>query len=168
MYVSGLLPGILTSIERRFQLTSQQLGLLVSSYDIVSIILVLFVSYVGGRGHKIRWVSNGVLILAISAVIFAVPHFATEEYSYVGEDDSLVCMANGTGGDDTCTATESASYLSRYYYVFVVSAVLAAIGALPIYTLGIAAIDESVSNDSYGIYMGMFLYVNFLMKTLIN
>ncbi|XP_071510809.1 solute carrier organic anion transporter family member 4A1-like [Diadema antillarum] len=162
IFINGFIPSAITSLERRFQLSSEQSGLLISTYDIVSIVVVLFVVYVGGRGHKTRWVAVGVILLSVSAFLFSVPHFTTQAYTYAGiNDDSHLCLVNGSNGCSKSSneGSTTASNISTYYYLFIVATVIGALGALPMYTLGIAAIDESVSNEDHGLYLGIFLAV---------
>eukprot|EP00057_Strongylocentrotus_purpuratus_P026259 XP_011680733.1 PREDICTED: solute carrier organic anion transporter family member 4A1 [Strongylocentrotus purpuratus] len=164
MIVNGFTPGSITSIERRFGLSSQSTGILVSVYDFTNIIFVLFTVYVGGRGHKIRWVGVGCVLIGLSGILYALPHFTTPPYSYVdatgggNSSSSGVCDRNGTGVGDTCETPGGASTsdLSNYIYMFCAAQVVAGIGSLPLYTLGLTAMDESVSNKSYGPYFGTF------------
>ena len=52
----------LSTIQRRYDLTSTQSGLIVSAFDMAVIVCVIFVSYFGGKGHKPRWLGIGLLI----------------------------------------------------------------------------------------------------------
>ncbi|XP_030842729.1 solute carrier organic anion transporter family member 4A1 [Strongylocentrotus purpuratus] len=162
-FVSGFLPSSITSLERRFGFSSQQTGLLISIYEIVSVFLVLFVCYLGDRGHKLRWVSVGCVLIAIAACLFALPHFTTPTYSYASAGPSYFCTIGNTSVDEcsstTSTTTTTSSDLFNYYYVFVAAMVVGAIGALPMYTLGLTALDESVTSSNNGIYIGIFYAV---------
>nr|XP_054750660.1 solute carrier organic anion transporter family member 4A1-like [Lytechinus pictus] len=165
MIVNGFTPSSITSIERRFLLSSQSTGILVSVYDFTNIIFVLFVVYVGGRGHKIRWVGVGCVLIGVSGILYALPHFTTPPYSYVdaissgnnGSSSSGVCNRDGSGEDDACSSSGgSESNLSNYIYLFCAAQVVAGIGSLPLYSLGLTAMDESISSKAYGPYFGTF------------
>lgn len=52
----------LSTIQRRYDLTSTESGLVVSVFDMAVIVSVIFVSYFGGKGHKPRWLGVGLLI----------------------------------------------------------------------------------------------------------
>ena len=49
MAVNGLINVVITTIERRFGLSSSQTGLIAGGYDIASFLLLVPVSYLGGR-----------------------------------------------------------------------------------------------------------------------
>ncbi|XP_071479577.1 solute carrier organic anion transporter family member 4A1-like [Diadema antillarum] len=161
MIVNGFTPGSVTSIERRFQLSSQQTGVLISMYDATNIVFVLFVVYVGGPGHKIRWVSVGCLLISLSGFMFALPHFTTPRYSYVSNRTNAVCVP-GAGVECRQGSEAGDPGLSNYIYLFGASQVVAGLGSLPLYTLGLSALDESVSNRNYGPYFGIFFAVGVL------
>ena len=52
----------LPALEKRFQLSSKDLGLIAASNDISAILLVSFVSFYGEFGNKIKWLGYGMLI----------------------------------------------------------------------------------------------------------
>ena len=62
MTVSGITSINLPALEKRFQLSSQDLGLIAASNDMSAILLVSFVSFYGEFGNKIKWLGYGTLI----------------------------------------------------------------------------------------------------------
>lgn len=58
MVVNGFVNVVITTIERRFGLRSSQTGLIAGGYDIASFLLLVPVSYLGGRSKasKLRYV----------------------------------------------------------------------------------------------------------------
>jgi len=62
MVVSGMTSINLPALEKRFQLSSKDLGLIAASNDISAILLVSFVSFYGEFGNKIKWLGYGMLI----------------------------------------------------------------------------------------------------------
>lgn len=62
MIVSGITSINLPALEKRFQLSSKDLGLIAASNDISAILLVSFVSFFGEFGNKIKWLGYGMLI----------------------------------------------------------------------------------------------------------
>ena len=69
-----------TSLEKRFNLSSKEMGLVVGADEIGSLIFLLPVGYLGGRGSKPRWIGGGMVLIGLGALIFALPHYTTGEY----------------------------------------------------------------------------------------
>jgi hypothetical protein len=60
----GLTTLTMPSIEKRFSLTSKQLGVIMASNDITALIVVLFISFYGDYANKIRWIAGGGVVLS--------------------------------------------------------------------------------------------------------
>ncbi|CAI8015497.1 Solute carrier organic anion transporter family member 4C1 [Geodia barretti] len=72
---------VLSTIERRYRLTSTQTGALASMTDIAVVTSVIFISYFGGRGHKPRWLGVALIVEAIGAFVFSLPQFLFCQYA---------------------------------------------------------------------------------------
>lgn len=62
MTVNGITGISLPTLEKRFQLTSKDLGIISASNDISAILLICFVSFYGQFGNKIKWIGCGAII----------------------------------------------------------------------------------------------------------
>ena len=82
--INGVANAGLPAIERQFQLTSSKSSLIPAAQDIGALILILFVSFIGGRYNKTVWIATGSLIMAVGSFVFVIPHIA-EQYQYEGE-----------------------------------------------------------------------------------
>ena len=71
---------VISTIERRFGLDSTQSGFVAGSYDLGSLIAIVPITYFGGRptASKPRYISAGMLMIAIGSFTFLLPHFTTE------------------------------------------------------------------------------------------
>lgn len=153
MIVNGFVNVVITTVEKRFSLTSAEAGLIASCYDIASVICALPVSYLGASGHKPRWVAIGTIIMGLGSFITCLPHFTTPNYipvGYVNGTDNL-CVV---GMNDTDTCDEMDRSLNGYKYVFYLGQLLHGAGASPFYTLGIAFLDDNVRPKLVSFYVG--------------
>lgn len=62
----GYMVGVLTSLERRFELSSSKSGFLLSMYDIGNTLATVFVGYCGAKRHKPRWTAVGAILSALA------------------------------------------------------------------------------------------------------
>uniref|UniRef100_A0A0R3RJ03 Solute carrier organic anion transporter family member n=1 Tax=Elaeophora elaphi TaxID=1147741 RepID=A0A0R3RJ03_9BILA len=63
------------AIERQFQVPSKLSGFMVSASDFAYIPIVIFVSYFGSKGNRIKWIGIGTLITAISHLLISSSSF---------------------------------------------------------------------------------------------
>ncbi|KAK3908254.1 Solute carrier organic anion transporter family member 74D [Frankliniella fusca] len=80
----------LTTIEKRFKISSRTTGIMLSGNEVSQIMLSLTLTYYGGRGRRPLWIAWGVALSAASCFILTLPHFVfgagsdalalTEEY----------------------------------------------------------------------------------------
>ena len=63
------------SIERQFQIPSKISGFLVSASDIGYIPTVIFISYIGGKGNRAKWIGAGCVLMALAHILTASPNF---------------------------------------------------------------------------------------------
>jgi len=175
MVVNGFVSVVISTIERRFELSSKQSGFVASGYDIASVLCLVPVSYIGGRGHKPRWIAAGVLLLSIGSFMFALPHFVADFYRYDEVDDVLaplaICrssvapvfadqslnvsssLSKDVACDDGSRLTKK-SGLSGYMFVLVVAQMLHGAGATPVYTLAVTYLDDNLKPKVTPLYLG--------------
>ena len=58
----GIFTIVLPQIEKRFSLTSTEIGLIAGANDIAAVFFGIFISYYGDFGNKIRWISFGGIV----------------------------------------------------------------------------------------------------------
>ncbi|XP_077990423.1 solute carrier organic anion transporter family member 4C1-like [Glandiceps talaboti] len=156
MGVSGFAFVSLTSIETRFQLPSVGTGLILSSYDLTALICLPFVSFFGASSNKPRLLGICTVILGFGFFLWTLPHFMSGTYEYLsyGEGYETICHvdANYTFYED---CHDDWTSLSNFFFLFVFAQIVVAIGASPIYNVGLALVDENVSTKNSGWYVGI-------------
>jgi sodium-independent organic anion transporter len=63
------------SIERQFQIPSKISGFIISASDMSYIPTVIFISYIGGKGNRAKWIGGGCVLMALAHIMIATPNF---------------------------------------------------------------------------------------------
>ncbi|XP_024869142.1 solute carrier organic anion transporter family member 4A1-like isoform X1 [Temnothorax curvispinosus] len=164
MVVNGFVNVVITTIERRFGLKSSETGLIAGGYDIASFLLLVPVSYLGGRAKasKPRYIGIGILVLGIGSLLFASPHYLAGPYRG-GQQTENTCqsVSNISSHSISCTdqstvQAELEPYSGVYLTIFLVAQLLHGAGAAPFYTLGVTYLDENVSKKMSSVYLGVY------------
>ncbi|GCC34375.1 solute carrier organic anion transporter family member 3A1 isoform X1 [Chiloscyllium punctatum] len=162
--VGAYLVSVLTTLERRFNLQSADVGVIASSFEIGNLALILFVSYFGARGHRPRLIGCGGIVMALGALLSALPEFLTHQYKYESGE-----IPWGLEGRDLCVANVSASSQEQeakiicrnrtstnmMYLLLIGAQVLLGIGATPVQPLGVSYIDDHVQRKDSSLYIGI-------------
>ncbi|OUC48787.1 sodium-independent organic anion transporter [Trichinella nativa] len=159
MAINGLVPNSITTLESRFQLSSSQSGLFSSAYDIAVLVVLLPVCHFGDKGHKGKWLSLGMLVMAFGSLICTLPHFISEPYEYSEGEQFEICRKNHSTASlfnvksDEIFNKNAQPY---FFYILLLGQVMHGIGAAPLYTLGVAYLDENVSQKMSPVYLGIY------------
>ena len=69
--ILGIFTIVLPQIEKRFSLTSTEIGLIAGANDIAAVFFGIFISYYGDFGNKIRWISFGGIVTGNNQAILS-------------------------------------------------------------------------------------------------
>ncbi|XP_078702733.1 solute carrier organic anion transporter family member 4C1-like isoform X1 [Branchiostoma floridae x Branchiostoma belcheri] len=152
--VNGLVNTSISSIEKRYNLSSSKTGIVSIGYDIGNGALGLLVTYwIRTRQGKVRAISLGALLLWAGAMVFALPHFTVGLYNY-GASVKTTCLLNSTNNTRS-TCEEEETGLSKYMFVFLTGQILQGIGAIPLHTFGSDLLEATSPPKSGGLYLGL-------------
>ncbi|XP_029009644.1 solute carrier organic anion transporter family member 3A1 [Betta splendens] len=159
--VGAYLVSVLTTLERRFNLQSADVGVIASSFEIGNLALILFVSYFGAKAHRPRLIGCGGIVMALGALLSALPEFLTNQYEFdelwrtdVGRD---VCSNTSSleaqrAEDNVCANRANTNMM---YLLLIGAQVLLGIGATPVQPLGVSYIDDHVKKKDSSLYIGI-------------
>lgn len=159
---ASYLPSVITAIERRFELSSITIGLVVASYEVGAIVAVIFVSYLGNERHIPLIIGVMTVLVGAGSCLFALPHFIAPPYTLsldgaANTTSAAFCSANNTNiytsRDEECSSDEQTGN-ELYTFIFVLAQTLIGVGSAPILTLGLSYIDSHVSKKASPQYLG--------------
>ncbi|XP_078692987.1 solute carrier organic anion transporter family member 4A1-like [Branchiostoma floridae x Branchiostoma belcheri] len=166
MAVNGLARSVVTTLERRFHLTSTDMGAVLIANDVANFLSSLPISYLGAN-NKPRWLGCGMLVLAVGAFVFALPHFVAEPYRVQPTTSHELCRRHASNFSSAdfdswtqtgCGNTTSGAGLGMkgYMYVLVLGKLLVGTGACALFSLGVTYINENSPPNQSSVYLGIF------------
>ncbi|KAK3088850.1 hypothetical protein FSP39_024570 [Pinctada imbricata] len=176
MYISSQI----TTLERQFDLSSTDSGIIMSCNDIGFLATVLFMSYYGPRGHIPRIIALCAFLYGASGVLSSLPQFITDGKMEGGvaqggnASSTNVLCGSGLGNDsDRCSSRhhESGDNAVKWVVGYLgICLVIQGIGKTPRSALGTLYLDSSTDKTKTGLYLGitttMGLFGPFLALTL--
>ena len=153
---TGFISVGLSSIERRYNLSSSLAAFAVISYELGVILTLPFSSYFGGRSHKPRVLGISLFTFGVGSLIFASPQYFSGAYSF-----------NSTSSAEICTNTSMfqpncGSPLIYFYPLFIIGNMIIGCGSSTLYTVGTGFIDDSTHPRYSSIYLSVFFTVAIL------
>ncbi|XP_078670865.1 solute carrier organic anion transporter family member 3A1-like [Branchiostoma floridae x Branchiostoma belcheri] len=163
---NGIFAGSVTSVQRRFQMSSATMGQILSIGEIGRITSLLLVTYFGSHGNRPRIIGISGVVMAVSTFMAALPHFLMDRYRYDDSSnggnftDSGVCHAGNESSvsmrseSDSCADDEAAT-MSGMTSLFLVSRVMSKLGSSATSTLGYPYLDDHLPPATTGLWVGI-------------
>ncbi|XP_063604190.1 solute carrier organic anion transporter family member 74D-like [Penaeus indicus] len=171
---------VISTIEKRFKLTSKQMGTTLIGNDISQVILAIFLGYYGNFGHRPRWMGVGIMTASMSAFVAAIPHFIygpgqdaidlVEETSanllgtYKEFNKTKKVELCYSQPEDTCNAENGGgggSIIAPVIFLFF-SQFLVGIAVSIFYSIGVTYLDDNINKKTYPIYYAATLLLRIL------
>lgn len=155
---------ILSTLEKRFNLTSTQSGIMLGGNDISQALFAIFVAYYGNLGHRPRWMAFGALLAAVSCLFAITPHLIYGPGTDEAFTQQLLATANHTA-EDLCphtgrsTAPIMALETTIPLLIFFAAQFILGIAVSTFFSLGLVYLDDNIDPNESPFYYGISLVV---------
>jgi len=170
----GYRNSVITTIEKRFEISSIMSGVLSGSLEIGSLLATLYVSYFCANSHIPRCIAISSICCAFGAFIYALPHFLSNSYTIGNKvmnksTDDIMCQLAEFKEPGLSLAGDGASILNKLhdclgkstslslFALLILANVLIGSSSAPLYTLGTTYIDNHVKKEDSSVYLA-FMY----------
>ncbi|KAM9384395.1 solute carrier organic anion transporter family member 2A1 [Pholidichthys leucotaenia] len=162
---SSYFKSTISTIEKRYGLSSYSSGTISSMNEISNSILIVFVSYFGNRVHRPRIIGIGGLLMALSAMMLTLPHFLSQPYDYdsVLHNRHDICSPQGNSSSaESCSRDDSRrlSDTNNLWLLMASAQLLFGIGSVPIQPFGISYIDDFAGPANSPLYIAILFAVS--------
>jgi MFS family permease len=160
MITSGYIGSIVSSLESYYGISTESLGILFSSYDIIGVLSIPLISYFGSKYNRAKIVAFGSFLFSIGNILFIFPYLIN------GYDEHLINNSSNETSNNLCSQNLTNHLLSYSifdkniilnqpkwtYYILILSMIVMSIGASPFYTLGITFLTDHLNKNDQPIY----------------
>ncbi|KAG7264339.1 hypothetical protein CRUP_020864, partial [Coryphaenoides rupestris] len=161
--LSACLKSSVSTIERRYGFTSQKMGILVAFNEVGNVMLIAFVSFLGSRVHRPRFIGAGGLLASVSALIIALPHFLSGPYQYsttahsaTSNTTSGLCLPQSSVvaalSNESCRHGEGGAPRG-VFPVLLLGQLLLGASTVPIQPFGMSYVDDFASRRNSPFYI---------------
>ncbi|XP_012869419.1 PREDICTED: solute carrier organic anion transporter family member 2B1 [Dipodomys ordii] len=174
LMISGYLKSSISTVEKRFGLSSQTSGLLAAFNEVGNTALIVFVSYFGSRVHRPRMIGCGAVLVALAGLLMSLPHFISDPYRYdhsspedmFQDSKTSFCLPTtsapaSASSNGSCSSYTEARHLTVVGIMFAAQTLLG-VGGVPIQPFGISYIDDFAHHSNSPLYLGLLFAVTMM------
>ncbi|OAF72102.1 hypothetical protein A3Q56_00097 [Intoshia linei] len=160
MVINGFVSVAISTLEKRYGLTSLQTGILAAFYDIVIVVVVIPVTYFATKTNKIkiigRFIGVSIILMGIGSLIFILPQFITPAYEY--QNNSLTSSNFCTNATESIQSTcvENGYTGAHIYVILMIGQLIHGVSCSTIFTITYIIIDENTNHKQSSVYTGIF------------
>ncbi|XP_041862807.1 solute carrier organic anion transporter family member 2A1 [Melanotaenia boesemani] len=157
---SAYFKSTITTIERRYGLSSYSSGTISSLNEVSNGLLIVFVSYFGNRVHRPRVIGISGLLMAVSAVILTLPHFLSQPYEYdsVLHNHHDICVQqSNSSSSESCGRDETLRLAdtNNLWLLMASAQLLFGAASVPIQPFGISYVDDFAGQRNSPLYIAI-------------
>lgn len=164
--LSFYLSSQITTIEKQFDISSTDTGIILAGNDIGFLLSVLFVSYLGHRVHIPRVLAVCGLLFGLSGLLCSLPHFVfdgrstfeTSKTIINGSKENYLCQQDNVTVGPSCDETKPHQYVSHSKWVVLyitLCYVIQGVAKSPRSSLGTVYLDSSSDKSKTGLYLAI-------------
>ncbi|NXJ10605.1 SO1A2 protein, partial [Odontophorus gujanensis] len=153
-----------TQIEKQFNIPASLVGIINGSFEIGNLLLIVFVSYFGGKFHRPKVIALGCTVFAFGCLLTSFPHFLFGRYHIESsvspqENSSVVplCHVNQSlySSPTEETSPECEKEPGSMLWIFVMFGnLIRGMGETPIVPLGISYLEDFAKTENSPFYQG--------------
>lgn len=156
--------GCVSTMEKRFAYDTKKSGLIMIADELAPIMLGLFIGYFGGRAHRPRILTFGMIIGCISSFLMALPYFVygpgrfdesfKRPMTRISGVNAQFCDKDFNNLKETCSVSIATPAVS----MFVFGNFLKGVCTVIYYSIGTSYIDDMIKKKNSPTYLGEYNY----------
>jgi len=153
---NGIFASSASTAQRSLGLSATDWGLVATMLDVYVIVLLPFISFMGGKSHMPRWLGVSLAFFTLGAFLFAAPHFLFYDAgSAVFFSPHSYCSggASASEGGGDCSAITDNSNTGSILAVFLLAQFCVSVGLTALWILGPIYMDRNVSQQNMNMYL---------------
>ncbi|XP_037569203.2 solute carrier organic anion transporter family member 4C1 [Dermacentor silvarum] len=151
---SGVLSVVLPTIERRFNLSSLETGIILSAFNVINCLFIVPVAFLGSTRHKPVIIASGMAIMAAGSFVFFLAYALAPSYAYGAEMPDL-CYATPPPLNQTVDTCGEQS-IRDFRFLLILGSMLQGAGVTPLHTLGMSFLDENLPVRLTSLFIGTY------------